>query len=55
MRRCIAIVILAGIAVGGCMPVRGTGEHFMSDSEVQGKDDGVCRSFGAAPGNSALC
>jgi hypothetical protein len=48
------------LAIGGalfasvlsaCVPVRGTGERWMNDQEVEAKDHTTCESFGAVRGS----
>lgn len=51
MRLILAALVAIGMA--GCVQVRGTGERFMSDAEVEAKDHGTCQSFGAAKGSQA--
>lgn len=46
----LAIVVGLGLTMGACVPVRGTGEGFMSDAEIEAKDNGVCTSLGAVRG-----
>ena len=36
------------LALLGC-GVRGTGEAFMTQQEMEAKDDGICKSLGASP------
>lgn len=51
MTRVLAIALLALLMA--CAPrVRGTGEAFLNEAEVEAKDDGDCRRLGAAPGTS---
>ncbi len=47
--RLIAVAVVA-MGLAGCLQPRGTGEVFMSEAEIDAKDDGVCRSFGIARG-----
>lgn len=47
--RTIIILGLLGLASCG---IRGTGERFMSEAEIEAKDDSECRRFGAAPGTT---
>lgn len=53
MKLVCSMVVLTAVLAGGCVQVRGTGERFMSDAEVEAKDDGTCQSFGAAKGSQA--
>lgn len=46
-------VALLCFSAAACVPVRGTGERFMSDAEIEAKDDGACQSFGAVKGSAA--
>lgn len=42
---------VCALVLAGCQTSpRGHGEQFMSDAEIEAKDDGTCRSLGAAPG-----
>lgn len=45
----VALLAAVAVVLGGCQP-RGFGEQFMSSQEMAAKDEGVCASFGAAPG-----
>lgn len=45
--------VLVVVALGACTSVRGTSERGMSDAEIEAKDDGVCRGFGAVKGSQA--
>ncbi len=47
MSRLLIFAALA-LALSGC--VRGTGERFMSDAEIEAKDDAVCSELGAVKG-----
>ncbi len=49
----LVIAIVGGLMLAGCVQVRGTGERGMTDAEIEAKDDGVCRSFGAVKGTQA--
>ena len=51
MKRIVVVSIIAAAGLAGCMPVRGTGEAFMSENEIQAKDDATCRGYGAMPGS----
>lgn len=46
----LAFVVVACAMLGACQ-ARGFGEQFMSQQEIEAKDDTTCRSFGAAPGS----
>jgi hypothetical protein len=46
----LVIVLGAAMAMSACVPARGTGEAFMSDTAVESKDDAACLSFGAQKG-----
>ena len=43
-------IALVGLGLAGCQAVRGTGERWMSDQEIEAKDHGVCDSLGAKRG-----
>lgn len=46
-----ALILLGlGAVLTACVPIRGTGERWMSDAEIEAKDDGICQGFGAAKG-----
>lgn len=47
------VAAAVGLALAGCQQVRGTGERWMSDGEIEAKDNGVCQSFGAQRGTQA--
>lgn len=47
------LVIAACAALSGCVQVRGTGEQWMSNEEIEKKDDTTCSSFGAPKGTQA--
>lgn len=49
----IALVFALAGSVSACVPVRGTGERWMSDDEIEAKDDSACQSFGAVRGSGA--
>lgn len=45
------VAVVFGLVLAGCQTSpRGQGEQFMSDAEIEAKDDGTCRSLGAPPG-----
>lgn len=45
------VVVVCAVALAGCQTsARGKGEQFMSDTEIEAKDDGTCRQLGTAPG-----
>lgn len=45
----IVLVVLAGLMLTAC-GVRGTGERFMSDQDIEAKDERTCAELGAAKG-----
>lgn len=45
----IAIALTASL-MGCAARVRGTSEAFLSEAEIEAKDDADCRRLGAAPG-----
>lgn len=48
--RILAIVALSVLLAGCAARVRGTGEAYLSDQEIEAKDDATCKGFGAQPG-----
>ena len=51
MKSLIALGLATALA--GCQQVRGTGERWMSDAEIEAKDNGVCQSLGAVRGTQS--
>lgn len=48
MRALISVGIM--LVLTACVPVRGTNERWLSDSEVEAKDEATCANFGAVKG-----
>jgi hypothetical protein len=46
----VLLVVLAALTLGAC-GVRGTGERFLSDQDIEAKDDSTCADLGAAKGS----
>lgn len=47
------VVFVLFTALGACTSVRGTDERFMSDAEIEAKDNSICASLGAVRGSQA--
>ena len=48
--KAIWVAVPVALALGGGLPVRGTGEAFMSEDAINAKDEATCRTLGATPG-----
>lgn len=51
--RSTALLMVLCLLAGCGGTARGPGERFMSDQEIDGKDDLTCQGFGAARGTPA--
>lgn len=47
----VVLIFAAGCLVSACT-ARGIGEDFMSQQEIDTKDDSTCKSLGASPGTA---
>lgn len=45
----IGLVVLTAVILAGC-GVRGTGERFLSDEDIEAKDERTCAELGAVKG-----